>query len=174
MTQNRILKAFKNDGTECGIEEGDYCQLELLGTKALAIGGVALVSTQSLPTILALKWYLGADGYPVGYPARRKMHHVLRDAPPGHVVDHINRDRLDNRLENLRVCTHKQNSYNTSRRGPGFKGVKKSKDGWCATITKDGRRHVIRDIPTERDAAKIYDLMAGELFGQYAGKNFAE
>lgn len=37
--------------------------------------------------------------------------------PDGFVVDHIDRDRSNNRVENLRVVTHKQNCSNQSARG---------------------------------------------------------
>jgi hypothetical protein len=43
---------------------------------------------------------------------------------------------------------------------------------WSAVINKSGHKHVISGIRTEKDAAKIYDLMAEELFGDYAGTNF--
>jgi len=100
------------------------------------------------------------------------MSAIIGDIPKGNVVDHINRNKLDNRLENLRICSQKQNSYNTSKRNNKFKGVSKMKNGWCAKITKDGQTHIIKNIPSEHEAAKIYDMMAEELFGQYAGKNF--
>jgi hypothetical protein len=40
-----------------------------------------------------------------------KMYHG-EDPPKGMSIDHINRDRVDNRIENLRLCTHSENSKN--------------------------------------------------------------
>jgi hypothetical protein len=94
------------------------------------------------------------------------------------VIDHINRDRLDNRRENLRICTPLQNSYNRSKpknSGKTFKGVTKvgkKNPTYTASITKDGVKHDMKGIPTERQAAEMYDLMAEQLFGEYAAKNF--
>ena len=41
-----------------------------------------------------------------------RLHRYLLNAPKGMVVDHINGDTKDNRLENLRVCTQKENLQN--------------------------------------------------------------
>ena len=66
------------------------------------------------------------DGYPiVGIPGRRAMKLVHRivaetfiEKPEGYgkvEVDHINRDKLDNRAENLRWVTHTENQANRSK-----------------------------------------------------------
>ena len=54
------------------------------------------------------------------------------------VVDHINGDRLDNRKENLRVCTQAENLRNrkmNKNNSAGFKGVARSGSKWRARIT---------------------------------------
>ena len=62
-----------------------------------------------------------------GRRKRRLLHREIIGAPPGMVVDHINHDTLDNRKENLRLCTRSQNGMN--RKGPpsnstsGVRGV---------------------------------------------------
>jgi hypothetical protein len=177
---NKILKSFKNDGTECCLEDCNYIQLELSGNNASAGNAITLINRECLDLVLSSNWYLSKSGYPIAYGpklGRVKLHQLLCSqfigtVPYGSVVDHINRNRLDNRLENLRICTQKENSYNTSKRGGKFKGVSKMKSGWCARISKDGSVHTIKGIPSEKEAAKIYDMMAEELFGQFAGKNY--
>ena len=60
-------------------------------------------------------WSLSGDGYPMTYAAGKliKLHHVVLGKPPaGKVTDHINRNKLDNRVSNLRFVTHKENSAN--------------------------------------------------------------
>lgn len=60
------------------------------------------------------------------------------DIPDGLVIDHINGDSLDNRIENLRCCTQRENSMSNKRNTSGFPGVSyNSKTGkWCAQLTK--------------------------------------
>lgn len=46
------------------------------------------------------------------------MHHLIIGKPaPGMVVDHKNRNTLDNRRQNLRFCTHRENMLNRASRG---------------------------------------------------------
>ncbi|AYV83595.1 MAG: HNH endonuclease [Hyperionvirus sp.] len=171
---NEIVRCYLNDGSECELDKCDYVQLKLISSDE----AYALVSKRSVDVILSFKWYVGKDGYPTGYGGRQrgiKMHKLVMQGVRGKVIDHINRNKLDNRLENLRICTYKENSYNTSRRNNKFKGVKKiSENKYAATISKDGVSHSINNISSETEAAKIYDMMAEELFGTFAGKNFGQ
>ena len=93
----------------------------------------------------------------------------------GYVIDHINRNKLDNRFENLRVITARENSYNRTKSissNNKYKGVIKRGNKFVASITKDGNRKEISGFDTEEDAARMYDMMAEELFGEFAGLNF--
>ena len=57
-----------------------------------------------------------SSGYVLCYSKERKtytyLHRILMNAQPGMDVDHINGNKLDNRKENLRVCTRSQNLRN--------------------------------------------------------------
>lgn len=181
---NKIKECYKNDGNPCELDVCDYIQLELLGPHAKEKNAIALVSKICLDMVLQFQWYLGKDGYPITHGTDDKqivfgkglkMHKLLfPNVPKGHIVDHINHDRLDNRMDNLRVCTQQQNSYNTKKRDPDkYKGVHKQTNGlFTARASKDGKLYQIDDIVGEKEAARIYDMMAEDLFGEYAGKNF--
>jgi len=90
------------------------------------------------------------------------------------VVDHINSDGLDNRLDNLQVCTQSQNMMK-QRKPSGcssaFKGVNKLRDKWRTRITVDGKTKSCGVYATETEAAIAYNFMAKHLFGDFANLN---
>lgn len=60
-------------------------------------------------------WSLSGDGYPMTYVKGTfvKIHHLVVGKPPkGLVTDHINRNKLDNRKDNLRFVTQRENLLN--------------------------------------------------------------
>jgi len=76
---------------------------------------------------------------------------------PTGLVDHIDRDRANNRWSNLRLVTRKENTYNkTSTPGKsGFRGVFKVKDRYYTKISVDNKMiHIgVYDTPEEASAA---------------------
>lgn len=92
----------------------------------------------------------------------------------GMVVDHINGDGLDNRVENLRVITQGQNSINQRKRKSctsKFRGVYKFRDKWQARIMLDYKRKHLGTFATEVEAANAYNLAACEMYGEFAVLN---
>jgi hypothetical protein len=107
--------------------------------------------------------------YPV---ARVTMSHLIVGRQKGEVVDHINRDPLDNRRTNLRRCSYAENMANTGlskRNTSGYKGVTRQdnskKNPWRAMIWlhKRGEGNTsthLGDFRTARLAALAYDVAA--------------
>lgn len=93
---------------------------------------------------------------------------------PEHMqVDHVNGNKLDNRLCNLRLVTNGQNQLNRGAdRGRKFKGVYKKGSGFKAEITHQGERIYIGYYKSETKAATEYDKKALELHGEHAKLNF--
>ena len=76
------------------------------------------------------------------------------------VVDHINRDKTDNRRENLRICAQRENSQNlTPRKGASskYRGVswRKKDQKWFAYGREDGRMVSLGLYDDEEEAAEV-------------------
>ena len=98
---------------------------------------------------------LGGDGCTVPF------HRIIMNVSVGSDAYHINRDRLDNRKENLRIGTHGQHlfkpvGYKTSR----FRGVSRNGKSWRATIRRDYVVTHLGNFTTELEAALAYDAAA--------------
>ena len=94
-------------------------------------------------------------------------------------VDHIDGDRSNNRIDNLRCVTHAQNMANSApARGSSSKylGVYYdcSRALWAAEITKDYRKKYIGRYKTQEEAALAYDEAAIKIHGRYARLNFSK
>lgn len=93
------------------------------------------------------------------------------------ILDHISRNRDDNRIENLRPCNESQNAANSGPQAPntsGYRGVyyEPERDKWVAKIrfVVDGRRmrKKIGRFDTPEDAAIAYNLHLRRHFESFA------
>lgn len=88
-------------------------------------------------------------------------------------VDHINGNGLDNRKNNLREATSRQNKQNMKkikRNTSGYKGVTWCKDRgkWAAYIKSESKSMFLGRFKTPTEAHEAYKTKAAELFGEYA------
>lgn len=105
------------------------------------------------------------------------LHHEVMPPPPDLICDHINGNGLDNRRENLRLCTQAQNVYNRGRRKKSrrrFVGVQPSRGKWYATIGHMNKMVYLGMFSNEVEAAKAYDAAALRLRGEFARLNFPD
>jgi hypothetical protein len=120
-----------------------------------------------------------------GYAARREkgklilMHREIAQPSKRMVVDHKNRNKLDNTRDNLQVCTPQENRRNKGkRRGASsrFVGASyyKPRGKWRARINFEGRSIYLGLFTDEVEAARAYDRKAVELFGEFARLNLPE
>lgn len=102
------------------------------------------------------------------------LHQFVLGVDPGVQVDHRNRNRLDCRRENLRMCNNAQNNANKPKwcgRGR-YKGVYHNGSSWVARITVNYKPHHLGSYKSEEDAARAYDTAAKRYFGEFAYLNF--
>lgn len=147
-------------------------------------GLYAMVSEESVERVKIACWFAGKDGYANGsilYADKTRrtvfMHRYVYKGiiAKGFLVDHINGNKLDNRLPNLRVVTPRQNAVNricTSR--SGYRNVwTKDNSMWTFKISAFGREYAEYGFLTAEEAAFARDKLVLRL-GTGAPLNFPE
>ena len=105
-----------------------------------------------------------------------QMHHQLEVLPAEVLIDHINGDRADNRVENIRVCTHGQNMQNKTKHRNNRLGEKnihfsRISHRYCVTVKGNGIK-ATRSFPGTEEgfelAKQFRDRMLLEVHGEFA------
>lgn len=158
-----------------------YRKLALAGK--LGDGRFALVSERDYDRLSAFRWCLAKNGYAYRWiPERKRPHSMQNDilhAPDGHIVDHINGNKLDNRRANLRVITKAQNRINhgphrgSTSRYVGVSLCKKTRK-WRADAQLGGRQVCLGYFESEEEAARVRDAFVRKHYGGLGRLNFPE
>ncbi len=146
----------------------------------LTKGQVALVDVEYARIVERYKWHSG-HGYAIrtdcfSRPHKNvRMHRYLWEAingpiPEGMEIDHISGNRSDNRLENLRLVTRRENGQNRSDRRNGTTASKyvgvfwhRQNRKWRAMIRVNGVHHDLGCFDFEELAGEAYQKALQEL-----------
>jgi len=154
----KILEFSRSEPNRIQIFE-DHAKIELRDRK-YNIVGYALIDLDDLDKCRKYKWCVNAAGYVVAridgklqYMQRFVLNHA------GKHTDHVHRNKLDNRKNELRGCTPQENIFNaklSSNNTTGCKGVYKDKrkraSPWIARIVIKGMK-VISEVFATKEAA---------------------
>ncbi len=151
----------------------------------------AIVDASAFEALNKFKWYyrpgrLDDAGYAVrsvwidwrvGKLRTFRLHRDVIGAKDGELVDHINGDTLDCRIENLRICSHADNLKNQAKRRSntsGYKGVTWNKrfKKYQARIGTNGVYRSLGYHKCPIEAARAYDTAAIKHHGPFARLNF--
>ena len=127
-------------------------------------------------------WFINSNGYAQRNEprcnGRRNMPNMHREVlglryGDGSIVDHVNGNKLDNRKENLRICTASENTINTglsTRNKTGYKGVSfcKRAKKFRAQISIDGKVKSLGYYDNPVDAHASYRQVAELIHGEFA------
>lgn len=160
---NSNLEIVRSDAY---VPEGKVtCHVPLGGDKGF--GYEAKVDLEHFDFVKKFSWNLNKGGY-----ARCKaglMHRLImasihgEDAIEGMIVDHVDGDRLNNTVSNLRIATEKQNAKNrTTKPASGFEGVEKDGDEYVCRVKKID---VFRDT-NPKMCALVYDSVVTYVYGE--------
>jgi hypothetical protein len=117
-----------------------------------------LVDDEDAKIIDGKRLYISQSG-PMKYvrfaDTKQFLHRTITNAPKGMLVDHINRNPLDNRRSNLRICTMQENLRNQKRPNnkTGYTGVAVYGNGrYTAQIKIDYKKIHLGCFDTIEDA----------------------
>lgn len=136
--------------------EKDYYVLHIINTKGIEAFGK--IDTEDYPRIKQYKWSLSVHGQEKRIVTNNSdmnrigLHQiVLNNEDKDKVIDHINRDPLDNRKNNLRITSRSINSTNAKPRTENISGIRGvyyrearpgiSKASWICEWSTEGKRH---------------------------------
>lgn len=156
----------------------------------LTQGLVALVDDEDFDALAGFRWQASrrhsgryyaqrastVEEVAAGASSCVTMHRQIMAAKPGQMVDHINRDTLDNRRVNMRFATNAQNCANAVRGANklGYRGVYASRNKFRASISVNLRVFHTTTYPDPVSAAMAYDALAKQHHGEFAILNFPD
>ena len=106
-----------------------------------------------------------------GYPAGRfnnkvvLIHRYIMGAKKGETVDHINGNKLDNRRENLRITSQKNNVANVKYKGYYYC---KDRNKYRSTMHIGKNRIHVGDFNTPKEAHEAYKKKHVEIHGEFS------
>ena len=138
-------------------------------------GEEILIDADDFERVKKYSWCISKTGYPVANINGKviKLHrYLLKLNNPKIIVDHINRNTLDNRKSNLRICTALENSRNTSvskNNKTGHLGISKTKEGkFRARIMVNRKEIRLGNYEKINDAIKARKKAEKKYFGSFA------
>jgi hypothetical protein len=96
--------------------------------------------------------------------------HFLKNPENKKLIDHINNNATDNRLENLRYATSSENNHNARIRKDntsGVKGISFECNKYRVRITINNKKKHIGYFKTLEEAKEARKKIANELFGEF-------
>ena len=167
----------KKDGNQY-ISDGDTTTVVMFDNESNETARV-IIDTEDADKCRSFVWHLNTEGYAQTNINKRtaSMHRLLMGLIDGRIqIDHINRNKLDNRKANLRQCTKRQNVLNTgltSRNTTGYKGINFRKDikKWCVHIRIPGGYKYKGGFNSPEEAALQYNQWARQFHGDFAYLN---
>lgn len=164
------VRRMRSDKNEIIIYE-DFAEIIMYDKKYNQLEDRCIIDVEDVERVKFYKWSLRNDGYAYAKINGKgiKLHRFLFDnIPDGMFVDHINRIKLDNRKNNLRLVTPSENNqnldmYKTNK--SGRTGIYKRNNTWIVTIRYNNKHKHIGCFKNFDDAVKAREQAEIECYG---------
>lgn len=147
----------------------------------LTQGKHALIDLEDWDKIRPYKWSTwettgGVYAHTLSGKKRIIMHHLILPRIVSYVIDHRDRNGLNNLRTNLRYATYAENARNkckSYRNTSGYKGVswEKRRQKWEANIKVNYVKHFLGYYAVKEEAALAYNEAAKSFHGEFASLN---
>jgi len=174
-----IIKKLYNKNSF--VEVDDYLVVYILNRNNIETGESFLISKEDIDLIYKHRYYISGrsrketqryaqtriDNKNVG------IHRQILNAKPKEYVDHINHNPMDNRRENLRMCTNQQNAFNCTNNTNNTSGVKgvwfdKSRNKWACEIMINYKKAFFKRYDTFEEAKNKRFELELEYFNEFS------
>jgi hypothetical protein len=176
------MKIINSKISRCGLHNiyyiyDNYAELRFCNSE-----DVFIIDIESIEKMIDYQWYVKKSDwgyYSTGYVNKKVviLSRFLLNAQIGQYVDHINKNTLDNRIENLRFVTNQQNGFNRKvgkNNTSGIMGVEwsKQKNKWQAKIKFNYKTRHLGFFDDINDATIARLNGEKEYFGEFAPQRY--
>ena len=164
------------------VEYEDYAEIVLYNINCEEVAR-AIIDLDDIDKVKQYKWRMNDQRYVLtdikGTSKKIRLHRLIMDCIDDMVVDHINHNPLDNRKENLRICTQQQNNKNQKKKSNNTSGVigvcwDKSRNKWAASIMYNHKNIHLGRFNTKEEAIEARKQAEIEYYGEYRNKQDEE
>lgn len=178
----KIFKySYRDKNNHIEIVDDKYAEIYLID-KNNEVCGKALIDLEDIDKVKNIKWHKSDlqrnTYYCVSNDKKwRKLHRLILGVEDSNIfIDHINHNGLDNRKDNLRICTNQQNICNCvipKNNISGCKGVYWSKDKgkWTVQVTINNKTKYIGRFDNYDDAVNARKEAARKYYGEFCNEN---
>ncbi len=142
-------------------------------------GIYSTIDKEDYPTVKGYYWLLSikkcgiwvrAIVNEIDYRKTIFLHRIIMNPPENMEIDHKDHNGLNNKKDNLRLATRKDNAHNRRNfeHTSIYKGVFKYRNNWRASIRVNCHKIYLGDFFSEIEAAKAYNEAALKHFGEFA------
>ena len=159
----------KNEIVDCG----NYAEMILYNKEGEETARTKIDKNQ-IKRVSKYKWNLGNKRYVRCIKLKTQLHNFVLGKKKGYHTDHKSGDRLDNRVENLRIVTVSQNQWNRNvlhrRNKSGYNGVfwDSVTNSWAARICCFRKQIWLGRHKNKSDAIKARLEAEQKYFGEFA------